>query len=1100
MNRKTFSLGLGILITFACGAKPAPQATVPYDNFSAIHLAATPSVDGTGERFAFEWCDRLWIAPVAGGTAVPVRQTDGFDRMPVFAPDGRRLAFLACGGDRTRILSVIDLESGEVTPVTRNTEATFPYGWTADGSGLVCGIVRDDEDDDRASRVAVFSLAGAPVPETLLFDATADSPALSPDGRYVLFTRWGYGVFRKYVTGRQASQIWLYDRTAHTFRALIVRDTEARQPLWAPDGRSFYYLSGTSGVLNLVHRDLETGDERPLTAFTEDSVVGYSLSGNGRIAVLQQGFDFWRLDLENPSVAPARIALKPAVAPAVPKVKRRTFTRAWNNDYEGTVTFADHGMQIAFTAGGDVWVMDTVLKEPRLVHGDATTHERECVFAADGSALYWLSDHGDRVNLVKAVRADPARPWWENRRFNETTLVNDGETRSDLKLSPDGTRLSWNDLNGRLIIADLNGRVVAKGPECIRSGAYCWSPDGAWIAQTRVDEFANSDVWIFPLDGRTEPYNLSCHFKWDGDPAWSPDGKLLAFSGNRPNGSGSEIFYVYLDPADEAHDLELAKLERSRATIRGKENGKERAKGKGEKAKAGKSRAKRGQPKVKIVFEGLRERVRRTGVPGEEVFFRHDSRTLGFANGGETKTIHIPDSLKPVKAFSRIGKTIAWLERDNRLLRSVGGVPAHGDTLFNFTAYQELDLAGYRRLGVLSAWERLNNRYYDPGHHGADMKRLRDKYVRAGEEAPTFSVYCRVMKMLIGELDSSHLNFMTTAAATKFWNPAGGGANDWRETTGHTGLRFVRGWTGEGWKVRDVLPGSPAAVNAAKPIKPGDLIVAVNGRPTGPRVELAARLNGPVGQIVELTVKSGGLTRIERIPTESYDAAREQVRVRKLAARAAEVHRRSKNRLGYLYIPVMNQASYVKFEQDLFREGYGRDGIIIDVRGNAGGSITDQLLAALCGANHGFTVYRNAVRPGYLGSRWAAPYWFKPLTVICDQNSCSNAEIFSHAIKTLKRGRLVGVATGGNVISTFNPPLLDLGCLRQCTRGWFRLDGTDMEQNGAVPDVEVAIGPDDEVAGRDPQLDAAIRTLTEDVAKFMRERKPLKPVYPRPVK
>ena len=44
-------------------------------------------------------------------------------------------------------------------------------------------------------------------------------------------------------------------------------------------------------------------------------------------------------------------------------------------------------MQIAFTTGGDLWVMDTVLRDPKLVHGATRTHERDCVFTPDGTAL-----------------------------------------------------------------------------------------------------------------------------------------------------------------------------------------------------------------------------------------------------------------------------------------------------------------------------------------------------------------------------------------------------------------------------------------------------------------------------------------------------------------------------------------------------------------------------------------------------------------------------------------------------------------------------------------------------------------------------------------
>ncbi|MBQ5510753.1 MAG: hypothetical protein IIT94_06400, partial [Prevotella sp.] len=89
--------------------------------------------------------------------------------------------------------------------------------------------------------------------------------------------------------------------------------------------------------------------------------------------------------------------------------------------------------------------------------------------------------------------------------------------------------------------------------------------------------------------------------------------------------------------------------------------------------------------------------------------------------------------------------------------------------------------------------------------------------------------------------------------------------------------------------------------------------------------------------------------------------------------------------------------------------------------------------------------------------------------MLCDEGTFSNGEIFSHAIKTLKRGRLVGRQTGGGVIATTDRALLDMGTFRDAQKGWFLLDGTDMENNGAKPDVEVDITPADVDAGRDPQ-------------------------------
>lgn len=120
--------------------------------------------------------------------------------------------------------------------------------------------------------------------------------------------------------------------------------------------------------------------------------------------------------------------------------------------------------------------------------------------------------------------------------------------------------------------------------------------------------------------------------------------------------------------------------------------------------------------------------------------------------------------------------------------------------------------------------------------------------------------------------------------------------------------------------------------------------------------------------------------------------------------------------------------------------------------------------------------------PGYPQDRKVYTSWSKPIVVLCNQNSFSNAEIFSHAIKTLNRGKLVGVPTAGGVISTGAAMIMDAGMLRLPTRGWFLInDGEDMELNGAVPDYVIWPEPSYVKSGDDPQIDKAVEVLTGDV-------------------
>ena len=180
----------------------------------------------------------------------------------------------------------------------------------------------------------------------------------------------------------------------------------------------------------------------------------------------------------------------------------------------------------------------------------------------------------------------------------------------------------------------------------------------------------------------------------------------------------------------------------------------------------------------------------------------------------------------------------------------------------------------------------------------------------------------------------------------------------------------------------------------------------------------------------------------------------------------------------------------VGFEEELYAAGAGRDGLIIDVRENGGGSTTDHLLTVLSQPSHAITVPRGGTA-GYPQDRIVYATWNKPIAVLCNQNSFSNAEIFSHAIKTLKRGQLIGVPTAGGVISTGSTGIMDVGTLRVPFRGWY-VPGTgqDMELNGAQPDHVLWPQPGDFARGLDVQLQKAIAVLQADVTAWKQRPQP----------
>lgn len=1037
--------------------------TFAEEDWSRIYLGSCPSVNADGSMFVFEWNDSLWSAPTAGGRASRLTPEESQEGWPAISRDGARLAFLSTRDGGWKIFEM-DLASGGVRQVSRHSESTYLCGWAPDGVTTVGTVVRDMSPSDTDRRVAFFAPDGTE--SYPLKGVNAEFAAVSPDGRYIAFSRRGVDIYRKCREGRRPddAEIWLYDTADGAFLKPWTDSDSAFHPVWRPDGKAFYYLGRAHGSpVTGVREHLLSGVDREVVSFGDDSAFQPSVSADGRTMVVRAGFDFWRLDPTAEHPVPERIVVRAdGFQSRGTGTRRRFYDKAWNNDYGGDMSFCSDGMEVAFTAGGGLYVMDTVVKSPRLVAEAPRARVVEGVFTSDGSRIYCAVDRGDATEICEVRRADESLPWWENTSFLRRTVFASDTVLRGISVSPDASLLAWSDPLGNFVFSDTNGVEKARGPKAAGAGGYSWSPDSRYVAASLLDACNNYDVWIISADGSLEPYNLSRSWKWDGMPEWSPDGKIVVWSAERQGSDGNEIVYVYLDPADETADL-AENVARSRRGISSAQKGEG-----GDKAQEGERPA---DGRVSIVFDGIAERIRRTGCAGVSPFFSHDSRTLAYDTGSGTDTIHIPDRLKGKRLTGRRGRNAVWYKKDDRIAWAVDDRPAHLDTTFDFKVYREDDLADYRELVFRTAWARIRDKFYDRGCHGADWNAVRDRYLPAARNASSYSVFARVMNLMLGELDASHLKFYPSSSSEREWVRAPL-VHNWKKVTGHLGVKFEPGTS----RVEEVIPGSPAEGL----LSVGDVVAAIDGVKLGDGVRLDELMNAQEGRCVQVTV-AGRESDPVYVKTSSYGAIRDLMRTAQTMAARRGVHEATGGRVGYLAVRDMNLQSYRRFEEEVFSEGWDKDALVIDLRGNLGGFTADRLLAVLCGSDHSRSVTPNGM-VGYLFVYWTRPVFSKPVVLVVDERVQSNGEIFTHAVKTMKRGVVVGRRTSGSVIATIDAPLLDFGMFRDAFWGWFLPDGADMENNGVVPDVEVDITPADEAAGRDTQLDAAVKAALEAVS------------------
>ncbi len=1069
----------------AAEAEPAPPRP--------IRLVENPNLSPDGNTLAFAWQGDIWLAPSQGGEARPFTRHPARESEPCFSPDGRWLAFVS---DRTgsRQIHVAPVAGGAPSQVTQHTAGYALLGWFPDGQSLLASGQRDHywRHAERFLRVYLDTNRA----DQVLFDDYGANGSLSPDGQRLLFTREGVAWWRKGYHGSGASQIWQYDLRTGKFDALLRQETDCRHPVWKPDGQGFYFASAEAGSLNLWEYEFAKGTRRPLTRLEDDAVLFPTVARAGNLVVFRHLFDLYSYH-PGTNELPRKLAFQYSGDALGSPVERRWLEEA------SEVAFTADGLEMAFIAGHDLYVMDTVLKEPVAVTRTAGP-EGNPVFSADGHTLFFTSWQDGQCDLWRAERTDPAKCWWQNESFRLVRLTQDADVESRLRLSPDGTQLAFVKGRGDLWVMEAAEGKLRRLLPGWDAPDYDWSPDGKWLVYARYDNDFNRDVWLWPIDNARPPFNLSRHPNNESDPVWSPDGKLIAFLGRRGLDEVN-IQYVWLEAGndekstrDRTLEEALDKIKKARekkkeaaATPAGKK-AEDRKNGETAREEKPKAPEETHPPEVKIDFDGIHERIQHihlTNAIPRGLFWSADSKKLAFAATLDGKpgtyTVEIPKDLKPKLLSPETGTQARWLKEGDQVAWLSGGKPttlsARGElTRHAFRARQEINRPEKNRAVFDLAWQTMRDFYYDERLGNRNWDAVRRKYRDQAAEAFDAPALALVIQLMLGELNGSHLGF--TPAEDSAWTPP----QKWPVETAHLGLRFDPAHPGPGLKVRDVLPKGPAA-QAAHKIQPGEVILSIDGVTVDPGLNLAGLLNGPLARDIRLKVRPRqGEDREVVLRPVSYTTARTLLADQWVKDNRQAVDKASHGTLGYLHIPAMDWPSFQQFQADLYAAGAGKDGLIIDVRENPGGFTTDHLLTALMQPQHGITVPRGG-GPGYPQDRTVYATWTKPVTVLCNQYSGSNAEIFSHAIKNLKRGQLVGVTTMGAVISTGSAQLMDAGVLRLPHRGFFVLQtGEDMELNGAVPDHPVWPEPGQLPRGEDPQLSKAIEVLQRDVATWQK--------------
>lgn len=1077
------------------------------------------------DRLCFVAEDDLWLADLpAPGQAAPGRawrMTADRTRLglPRFSPDGSQVAYTSWRS----LDPEIHLTPSGGGPVRRLTywgnQDTRVRGWYPPGHESVGEIIAVSSHGQPFSYVTwAYSLLTDGSPGSKLpWGPVTDLTVGLVDGKYrtLLLTATPPhepAYWKRYRGGAQG-RLWL-----HGERLLAGLDGHLESPMIV-DGR-IAFLSDHEGIGNLYSCAPDGTDLRRHT--DHDAFYARTASSDGHRVVYQCAGDLWIVD----DLAPGSVPRRLDVRLGGPRTGRRPYQVPAAQNVRGISVDATGRASAVNVRGSLYWL--THRDGPARTIADAPgVRTRLPEMLGAGGTVAYVTDAGgdDAVEIAYLPRATGGRP---KRRLAGGRLGHVLEIVAD----PAGERIALASHDGRLLILDatdpVGDTVLAPAPEGERAPEaevvieeeapltelvrslngpvrdLAFSPDGHWLTwshpgigrslrQIRMARVTDADPQIVDVtDGRFE----------DESPVFTRDGRYLAFLSWRGFDpvydvhTGDLSFPLgsrpYLVPLSSATPSPFALLPDGRPAAGGMDP----------------SDADPEDGAAMVEVEGLASRVTPFPVAaskysslcpvagGGVVWLRWPiSGALGetFANPADTSgrpTLEHFDIVRGrrtelvrhLDSFAPSGDGTRLVVLDEGALRAMPATE-QGDEdtsvwLDLRRILHEVDPPAEWRQAYAEAGRLTRDYFWDPDMCGVDWPAVLDQYRPLVERVATPDEFADLLREVLGELGTSHA-YVSPARRNE-------GPPHYQRAQGLLGANLVR--VGDQWVLRRILPGDSSDTKARSPlagtgIREGAALTHVDGRPVDPVTGPYPLLAGAGGTTVELTFRAaegGRSRRVAVVPLVDERPLRYQDWV---ARRRQVVRELSGGQCGYLHIPDLGGSGWAQFNRDVRME-VSRPSLIVDVRGNAGGHISELVIEKLTRTILGWDLTRDAQPVSYTSN---APRG--PIVAVADEATSSDGDMITAAIKLLKLGPVVGSRTWGGVVGITGRHRLGDGTAITVpmNAAWFEAYGWGVENHGVEPDLEAVRTPLDWAEGHHAVLDDAVRLALE-----LLEREPAK--------
>ena len=909
--------------------------------------------------------------------------------------------------------------------------------------------------------------------------------------------------WRKHHTSSIARDIWLYDTQTGEHTNLTNRDGEDRNPVYAPDGKSVYFLSERNGgSFNVYSFPLNAPQQvKPVTTFRTHPVRFLSVSDKGTLCYAYDGELYTQL----PNSRPQKVKVE-LVRDDDKDIASFRFSQGATS-----ACVSPDGKQVAFIVRGDVFVTSTDYPTTKQIT-NTPAGESGLSFAPDNRTLVYASERTGNWQLYMAKITRKEDPNFPNATLIEEEVLLPSKTveRRYPQYSPDGKEIAFIEDRNRLMVLNLETkkvRQVTDGSTWYNTGGgfdYEWSPDGKWFTLefigNRHDPY--SDIGIVSAQGGAIT-NLTNSGYMSGSPRWVLDGNAVLFQTERYGmrahaswGSQQDVMLVFLnqDAYDRyrlsKEDFELLKeFEKEQKKAKEKDEKKKNEK----KKDAGKDKKKDGdkdgdngksdkdkESKKEIVVElkGIEDRIVRLTPNSSDLgsaIVSKDGENLyyfsAFEGGYDLWKMNLRE--KETKRLHKLntGWVSLSMDKDGNIFllgsRNMQKMDAKSDALkpISYQAEMKMDLAAEREAMFDHVYKQQQKRFYNLNMHGVNWDEMSAAYRKFLPHIDNNYDFAELLSEWLGELNVSH------TGGRYFANGKG-------DVTSNLGLLFDWEYRGKGMRIAEVIEKGPFDHSRTK-VKEGCIIEKINGQEISQENDITVLLNNKAGKktLISLYDPQSKERWEEVVMPISGGRLNRLLYNRWVKQRAAEVEKWSNGRLGYVHIQSMGDGSFRTVYSDILGKYNNCEGIVIDTRFNGGGRLHEDIEILFSGQKYFTQVVRGREACDMPSRRWNKP----SIMLQCEANY-SNAHGTPWVYKHQKIGKLVGMPVPGTMTSVSWETLQDPSLVFGIPIVGYRLpDGSYLENTQLEPDVKVANNPETVVKGEDTQLKVAVDELLKEI-------------------